>query len=311
MQRKKNIRLLIVFLALLVWTVLLMNMDFRKSRIAIDETKFSVLDTTSINKISLTHNNDSTILSRENNGWMVNNKYPVDPSMKEVLMAVLSQVRVKRTVPKKDSQRIQEELRKSGYIIEILQQDGQTTQYYAGGNGISISYFMNPEELPYVVHLPGYDSYVTGIFEVSENDWRDRLLFQTSWMGIKEIQFLYPDNPVENLSIISAKDLYEVSGIDNLDTTKLMTFLDQISYFYTDQYLSAGQIESYDSLKKTNPFLNISIDYLGLEHPTEISFYRGIPGENVILGLVNKEQMCLFNQNRISFLFKRKQDFIK
>jgi len=311
MQRKKNIRLLIVFLILLAWTILLLNMDFNKSRIAIDETKFSIIDTASINKIALTRNGNSIILSQEIDGWEVNNKYPVDPSMKDVLMAVLSQVRVIRTVPKKDIQRIQEELIDTGYLIEIFQEDGPTTVYLAGGNGISISYFMTPDEVPYVVQLPGYDSYVAGIFEVSENDWRDRLLFQTSWMGIKEIQFSYPENPEENLSIISAKNLYEVSGINNLDTTKLMNFLDQISYFYTDQYLSSGQIDSYDSLKGTKPFLNISIDYLGLGNPTEISLYNRISGENVILGLINNDQMCLFNYNRILFLFKKKQDFIK
>ena len=56
-------------------------------------------------------------------------------------------------------------------------------------------------------------------------------------------------------------------------------------------------------------FLNEVLKYLGLENPAVINFYNKIPEENVILGLVNQNQMCLFNQKRISFLFKTKQDF--
>ena len=119
MLRKKNIELLIIFLSLLLWTIVYLNLEGRHSSIALDENKFSVKDTAAIREIHITGNSVSNILSKVNGVWMVNNKFPLDPSMKKVLMSVLYQVMVKRTVPKNTIDRIRDDVRENGFKIEI------------------------------------------------------------------------------------------------------------------------------------------------------------------------------------------------
>jgi hypothetical protein len=229
--------------------------------------------------------------------------------MKSVLFAVLHQVRVKRPVPKNKIEIIDNDLLQNGHQIEITMEDETRVEFIAGGNGISISYFKYAEEDPLIVYLPGYESYVSGIFDVTVNDWRDRLIFQTSWLGLKELRISYPDRPENNVIIEPGKNLYRVENISSLDTASLMNFLDRISYFYTDQYISPGQVNAYDSLRKTVPFALFRIDAVTFEMPVEISFFHSLPNEKVLLGVINDKDMCLFQKERINFVFKKRKDF--
>jgi hypothetical protein len=162
-----------------------------------------------------------------------------------------------------------------------------------------------------VVYLPGYESYVSGIFEVTVNDWRDRLIFQTSWLGLKELSLIYPSSPGKNVEIRPENNLYRVEQIQNLDTASLLEFIDDISYFYTDQYLSEGQIPAYDSLRFTDPLMLLHIDAISLDKPLQIKFFPTLPHEEVRLGIINENEMCLFNNQRIGFIFKQRQDFTR
>jgi len=310
MQRRKNFILLILFLILLGWTVVYINQEQKQEGLSIDELKFSVKDTASIDQIIITGNEFTNVLSKGSGYWKVNDTYSLDPSMHKVLMSVLNQVRVKRTVPKTDLQKISEDILNSGFKIEIKSSSERDRVFYAGGNGISLSYFMGKDEVPYIVHLPGYESYVTGIFEVAENDWRDRLIFKTSWLGIKTLDLSYPGNASNNISIRAENNLYTVAGITKLDTASLMGFLDKISYFYTDQYIDAGQVEAYDSLKETKPFAILIVNSLGMNEPAIIKFYDQLPGDNVVMGVLQERQMCLFSTSRLRPIFMRKEDLV-
>lgn len=310
MQRRKNFILFIIFLILLGWTVIYINLEQKQEGLSINELKFSVTDTASINQITITGNKFTNVLSRSSGNWKVNDTYLMDPSMHKVLMSVLKQVRVKRTVPKSDLSKISEDILNNGFKIEIKSSTEPVSIFYAGGNGISLSYFMGDDEIPYIVHLPGYESYVTGIFEVAENDWRDRLIFKTSWLGVKSLNLSYGENPSGNINIRAENNLYTVSGINKLDTASLMGFLDKISYFYTDQYIEVGQVAAYDSLKKTKPFARLEVNSLGMDEPAIIEFYNQLSGDNVIMGVLQDQQMCLFSSSRLRPIFIKREDLI-
>jgi hypothetical protein len=310
MQRKKNFILLVIFLILLGWTAVYINLEQKQEGLSIDELKFSVTDTASIDQIIITGNEFTNILSKASGYWKVNDTYSLDPSMHKVLMSVLNQVRVKRTVPKTELQKISEDILNNGFKIEIKSSPAPDRVFYAGGNGISLSYFMGEDGVPYIVHLPGYESYVTGIFEVAENDWRDRLIFKTSWLGIKTLDLSYPGNANNNISVKAENNLYTVAGITELDTAGLMGFLDKISYFYTDQFIDAGQVEAYDSLKETKPFAILLVNSLGMVEPVGIRFYSQLPDDNVMLGVLNDGQMCLFSSSRIRPIFIGKENLV-
>ncbi len=310
MQGKKNLRFIIIFLILLIWTFVFINLRESNTRISVDEEKFAITDTAAIANICIENPYGKQVILDKNSGsWMVNETYFLDPSMKAVLFAVLHQVRVKRTVPKNRLDEITEDLKKNGYQVTVQMDNGLKSSFTAGGNGISISYFKYTGEDPLIVFLPGYESYVSGIFEVTLNDWRDRLIFQTSWLGLKRLSLTYPTNPSDNIVIEPAENLYRVENISKLDTNAVMNFIDQISFFYTDQFIDRGQIYAYDSLIDTEPSAILFLEAVGLEEEISIKFYESLPNENVRLGVINDSIMCLFANQRIAFLFKQRHDF--
>ncbi|MCK4750882.1 MAG: hypothetical protein KAT15_27680, partial [Bacteroidales bacterium] len=177
MRKNRNIVLIILLFALIVLSLYLNSRGIRSKRLTLEDTHFSVLDTTRIEKVVIQSEDISNSLVRNDGKWSINDKYNVDPSMRTVLLTLLNRVRPQRPVPRNMLSEIKDQLTKSGTKVEIFSSDGLLQIYLAGGNGISVSYLMKEGEDPYIVHLPGYDSYVSGIFEVSENDWRDRFVF--------------------------------------------------------------------------------------------------------------------------------------
>ena len=311
MQKKKNLRLLILFGILLIWTIIFAGLEKNPDRIAVDETLFAVADTASITHITIIKKDETIELKRYNENWRVNDQYDLDPSMKKVLLAVLHEVRIQRSVPKKNKQEFLEELDVNGIQIEIKLKNGDNKNFTAGGNGISVSYFTEDLNDLYVVNLPGYESYVTGIFEVNENDWRDRLLYQISMLRLTSFSITYTDAQENGLFIEPDGTFYKVKGVAKPDTAALTNYLEQHRYFFVDQYISGGQIPVYDSLLQTKPFAEFSVDVMGFDSPFNIKFFPGIEKENVLLGVINDRDLGLFQKDRMNELFKFPNDFKK
>ena len=310
-QKKKNIGLIILIVLLTASAVILYFAGGPSTRVNFDATKFTVQDTAAITKITISGNSVNNTLEEINGTWWVNNKYLLDPSMKKVLMAVLYNVRIHRTAPKNQVTAIKKELDNSGYKVSIYGNDNLIESFTAGGNNISISYFMNDDADPYVVHLPGYDSYVTGIFQVSENDWRDRLVFSTSWMGLKKLAMEYPGKKQDDFTITSGKNLPVVEGIARPDTTNLMQYVEMFQTFAVDQYLDSGRVAKYDSLAMTRPWAVLTVDAISLTRPCTIEFFPRLNGDRLMVGKLQGNQIVLFSYDRIKEIFKSHSYFGK
>ena len=57
------------------------------------------------------------------------------------------------------------------------------------------------ENQPMIVNIPGYESYVAGIFEIPTNDWRDRTIFSTNYRTLQKLEVQYAQFPEYNFSI--------------------------------------------------------------------------------------------------------------
>ncbi len=310
-QKTKNIALIIAILVLTGTAALLYFSGGPSRKVDFDETKFTIADTSRIHKIVIKGNSFTNTLQDSAGTWMVNHKYPLDPSMKKVLMAVLNRVRIHRKAPKNLKDSIARHLEKNGYRVSIYDANDLMQSYLAGGNDISVSYFMGDDGEPYVVHLPGYNSYVSGIFEVSENDWRDRFVFSTSWMGIKKLALDYTDDKDKSFIIRSGAGFPNVEGINKPDTSRLMQYINLFHTFAVDQYLDSGRVARYDSLSLTKPWAILTVDAISLSSPCVVKFFPRLPGDRLLVGRLNENQIVLFSYDRIKEIFKTKSWFGK
>jgi len=310
MYRKKNIQLIIILLGLIALSIFLVNQGNRKTRLSVDESYFSVIDTASIDRIEIQLSSSKNVLQRSGNHWKINDKYYLDASMKTVLLTVLNKVRAQRPVPANRLGEIKEDLSGNGIHVDVYSGSDVIQSYISGGNGVSVSYFMKIDEDPYIVHLPGYDSYVSGIFEVSENDWRDRFIFSTNWLGLKELSLEYPGSTGDNFKIMTSGTHFTIPGISQTDTTAIMEYIELFNYFQVDQFINSGDNVKYDSIFNTTPYALLAVDDTSFDSPMVIRFFIIDKEDNLVPCLIGN-QPAIMSAKRVKPILRKKKDFIQ
>lgn len=310
MQKKKNIRLLISLSILLVLTIVLLFLFNRNQNPVVDKTIFRVEDLTSIDKVVLEKAGVKTELVLDaSNRWKVNGQ-PVDPAMIDVLFATLQQAEPKREVSEKLSDSIKSTLVKEGVHVTLFQGTNEALTFIAGGNASKTqAYFAQPEGDVYVMIIPGYRVYTSGIFELETAGWRDKYIFNFNWQNFQSLNVSFPASPTDDFEVSMGKEYFEVKGIAQADTTRLNDFLDAVSLLTVDQYLSKEQTAVYDTaLQASQGFSIVVKDISGKTY--DLKLYAE-PGKSTIFGMVQGSYPAIFDARKILPLMKNKGWFVK
>ena len=151
----------------------------------------------------VTLQSDAVTISLEFNGgrWSVNEKYSADPAMIEVLFATLQQAEPKRPLAVSQSDSIASHLRKEGVKVSLLSNGSLVKTFFAGGNTArNQAYFLGEDEkVPYLMNIPGYRVYVSGIFELDESGWREKRVFAFNWRNFQQLEASFPKRKTDNL----------------------------------------------------------------------------------------------------------------
>lgn len=310
MQKKRNIWLLIVLVGLIGINILVFTWNSNTSATAFDEKLFSIQDTAQIERIVIEGKDFQNEIQKVGQQWMVNGRYKLDEGLRRTLLPVLREIRVRRTVSENQKEEVISLIENSGTKVTIYSQKGvMSTFLSAGDREENLTYFMfSDSREPYVVHLPGYESYVAGLFEIPENDWRDRIVMHVLWQSLNELQLIYPNNEEKSFSIKASDQFFSVPGIQNLDSARVFDYLQQVEYILTDKYIEPGEFPEYDSLVKMNPMAILKLESIGDELQS-ISFYPSGENDRYQLGVTEAGQMALFEVKRIAPYFVGKSEF--
>jgi hypothetical protein len=314
-QEHKNL-LLIFLLAILVAISVVLSIMLRpKTTTFADSNLFTVQDTTLIQTITIKSENNQidNVLEKTPEGWTINKVYKADPNIIRVLLSVLNQITISRSVAKNQAQNIKDDILQKGYEVHIESANRVIKSFYCLGNSTKTVSIMMKEggETPYIVHLPGYDSYVAGMFEISELDWRKRLIFQSTWRSLQRLELLYPKMSRNNVEIRFNLDFFEITGVESLDTTAMMDFIDLFQYYQADRFIEPVEGTTYDSLLSVEPYLMLSLDDIDPKKSNRVIFYPKLEEDPMILGKLDDGQIALFDYKRIRKTFRRKNQFVK
>lgn len=291
---------MVILSLLTVVTVIFYSFEPDQGQLSIDQEMFAIEDTAGIDKIVITTDSFANVLEKTPEGsWMVNQKFRLDEGLRKVLLSVLNRVRVQRPVSNARVDQVVAQLRNDNVAVEIYSDGQLLMDFLTGGNRITnTSYFMQTEtRQPYQVALPGYDSYVAGIFEISENDWRDRIVFNASPTSFTSVTYNYTIDSLEGFTI-EYDGAFSLEGVENQDSEKILDLLSNMEFILADQYLDEGQRPTFDSLISRQPLWSLTLNKIGTT-PVEIQFYNLKPIEGFLLGEINKSQLALFNYRRM------------
>ena len=308
MQRTKNIRLLTLFVVLTGAIVAVNFLGQEKGGLDIDKRMFTLNPETVITDVSIIAKDGSMTneFSYVNQGWTVNNKYSMDRSMRDVFFSVLSQMEIRRPIEPGLADSVSRELMSQGYQVTISNNGDLVKEYLIGGNEEEVlSVAMGPDNKVYEVHIPGYQSYVAGIFGVPENDWRDRFIFRLNPVSLAFVEMRFQD---EKYRI--EYDNNEFRLVDGIaDSTELANFMESVIFLQADSYFDPGNRPEFASqLNNSVPELTISVgDITG--NTEELKLFPKEADGSVIVGLVDDHNPVLFNARRISRIYRRKDSF--
>jgi hypothetical protein len=310
MQEKRNIRLLISFVLLLITTSVVYFFTQSTREVVTDKTIFKVEDFATIDRVLLTGAGDSKIdLVFDGARWKVNEQ-AIDPNMVDVLFATMQQAEPKRPVAAAIRDSVNAWLTKFGVKVSLYQTGALKKEFMAGGNPAKTqSYFkdLDTDEI-YLMVIPGYRVYTSGIFELDVLGWKDKYVFGFNWRNFKKLTATIPAKLTESFEIEMGKEYFEVKGIE-ADTAKLNSFLDAVSLTTVVRYLGRNELNGIDSLLTSPGLIEIRVDDISGK-TYSLSLYPELePG--LTLGLVNGNQPALLDSRRMRELQLGRSGFLK
>lgn len=300
--RNKSLLISLVLLSTVLGLTLFLKSERREG--AVNPDTYRQADLKKIDRVLMESPRGKVVLEYTNNSWKVNNDVPADRNLVEVLFATLKQAEPKRPVASSLQDSLKNILTSQGVKITLLSGDVVEESFYAGGNAEKTeAYFMKPQQEAHVVTIPGYRVYVSGIFELAAANWREKLVFDFNWRNFKNLQATYL-NEKGNFEVTVNKNMAVITGINEPDTARLNTFLDQLSLLTVEQYLDDKVLQ--DSLEKTEPIAKFTIEDIARRTYDLKVYNRG----KQFFALV-KGNVAILDERRIIPLLRPKEFFVK
>ncbi len=303
-MEKKNKRLLMVIAGLFILNFLLLSSGNWSASTDFDEKMFAIQDTSSVKSVQI----GDIILQRaqndnlraqddkdQKNGWNVGEN-KADPAFVDHLLNVMLRVRVKKPVGT---------MTKGGVPIRI---EGYEPFQFTWNETKTKTFFIRDEQ-GYEVEIPGFTDYLGGIFELEEDQWRDRLVYDGSWRTIQKLTLDYAADDQHDFSIAFEQDFFKIPGIQKIDTAAMMNYLNQFEYFQANERISEGRIPAMDSLFHTAPLAELTIDDINQKTPITMIIFPRRPQDGFHLLLDPTGQMIAVDVQRTAQILMKKSDF--
>jgi len=206
-----------------------------------ESSSVAVADTGAITKIEYVLHDTLNFLNRKENVWYINDKYEVRPRWILTLLAGLKSLEIKRPVSADLKKGVYEELKRDGIHVTVyLPSIKQSFYLHTNDNDPNSAYLVQEgSENPYVVYVPGIAGDISTLFKFGESEWRSRRLFESSLGRIKSVKVSYKEDPSASFEILYKQGGFYIPGINNLDTAKVIAYLQNYQYAPLFVYLSA------------------------------------------------------------------------
>lgn len=257
MFERRNKQQFILLFVLLSATVSLYWYGQRDLERSVDKNLFKNFDLEAIDEVSLVSETGSVTLKYNGSRWKVNDDFNADANMIDVLFATIQQAEPRRPLAASLQDSVSRSLQQDGVKVSLISSGTTMKVFYAGGNAVKTQAFFLEENgsYPYIMTIPGYRVYVSGIFELGESGWRDKIVFGFNWRNFQRLEATFPERAADDFVVAMEDNYFSVAGLPQVDTTKLNDFLDDVSLLSVDEYLPAsGALDSLTSDKPFFPF---------------------------------------------------------
>jgi len=308
MQEKRNKKLAVLLLILTGITVSFYWVSAKRNDSKVDRDIFGGFDLKTVDQVVLKSTSETISLRVEASQWKVNGKYPADRNMVDVLFATLQQCEPKRPLSSNQRDSVGIRLEKEGVRVNILSKDDVLLDFYCGGNAQKTqAYFKKAgDEEVYLVNIPGYRVYVSGIFELPEAGWRDKYVFGFNWRNFRSLEAGFEDSK-KNFTIEMDDSYFGIAGLEAVDTTRLNDYLDAVSLLTVDDYVQ--DTAALTDLKRKAPLLNLKVTDIA-NRQYSLRIYPA-PQRGSFLGYINEQEWAVIQGNKLLPINHSREFFVR
>lgn len=304
-RRTKALALLLVSLMLLSATLAWLGRP--EARLVVDKELFSVKETEKINRVLMIRKTDTVDLTFDGS-WTVNGKWDADIQMIKVLMAALRQIEPHRPVAASRVDTVNRQLHERGTRVLLSDTDGMEMRIIAGGNAAKSEAWFRKEgderEVPYVVVIPGYRVYVSGIFEMDASGWRNKRIFDFNWRNFKSLTATYPKEPKAGFRVEMKQRYFGIQDMEEADTAKLNDYLDAVSLLLATRFVNRTEPVA-DSIVRTSPVARIDIRDIA-DRIYTLELFAPRKNDNEVFGRLADGQVVAFDRPDVIGIVRRR-----
>ncbi len=270
---------------------------------------FKVDGAAKIDHVVLKRNDQSITLSFEEGKWRVNGKWDADAKMIKVLFATVSQVEPRRPVATTIADSVRKIVEQKGVHVSMSETGIEKASFIAGGNVTKTEawFVKDGEGQPFVMTIPGYRVYVSGIFELDESGWRNKRVFDFNWRNFRSLAATYSTEKDQNFEIEMKDGYFGMQNVSEVDTTKLNNYLDAVSLLFATRFLPAGQ-KKPDSLLTARAAATIVVTDIG-KHVYTLDLFAPRKSDAEIFGRLGNGEIVALEKNDVAEIMRKKDYF--
>ena len=310
MQERRNKRLALIFVVLCCLTLAAYFAGRSNGTVDVDKNLFKDFDLKDINQVTMASKNGNVFLKFNGSKWTVNEQFNADASMIQVLFATLQQAEPKRPVSPSLSDSVSRSLKEGGVHVSLSSPEGEEMSFFAGGNDKKTQAFFcldGADATPYIMSIPGYRVYVTGIFEMPESEWKDKLVFGFNWRNFESLEAAFPESHDKGFKVSMRDNYFGIDGIASVDTARLNQFLDDVSLLTAVNFVDQP---IFDDSSTPPPTISITVRDIAQRAYT-LDLYWSDRTAKSIPGLINGKQWAYFLPEKVQEILRKRSFFSK
>lgn len=236
------------------------------------ESDFALEDTASVTRIFLAdRDGNKVMLVSKHEKWLVNGKSLANQSRVNTLLETLPRIRIKSPVPLNARQNVIKDLATKGIKTEIYRGKALMKTYYVDGptkDHLGTYMALETKELkPFIVHIPGWEGYLSTRFFTSVKEWQTKKVFPFNPLEIREVRIRYSGHPSSSFHLkVNGPENFEVRNLQkpvkkNTEPSPeaIKRYLVRFDELQFVRYLEMSGKKKLDSLSRLEPAITVQV----------------------------------------------------
>ena len=199
---------------IIIILVILIFIGYQKdkinSSIREDKRNFSITDTLSIDQIKLENRNLETIsLYRDEGKWILNDTLIANPYTINLLLKTIKEMRIKQPVARSALHNVIKNMGIQNTRVDFFVKKKKIKTLYIGGetaDQLGTFMMLKDAKEPYIVHIPGFNGYLSSRFSCKENVWTSKKIFSNIPISA---QYTF-ENQTHTIQTLNLKELNDM-----------------------------------------------------------------------------------------------------